>query len=217
MHLQRPSAARSLWVAAMTAIITSLVFYGVFMETDYGKALFFTYDEVWESAEAHEAAGDLRRAERLIRHIVVTEENRRTLRFGLFVLFAGPDYLIHARLKLAWLEWRQDRLADADLDYREAVAAAVELMGPRSGRHALAKVRYAEFLLGTGRGGEGLRHLEQADGILREGLREAEPTAGAIWQEDEYAARRPFFERLRREIGELRARHGAFRTAPNSP
>lgn len=212
-----PAPLRALGVAATTATITLLVFYGVFMETDYGKALFFTYDEMWESVEAHEADGDLRRAERLVRHIVATEENRRTLRFGLFVLFAGPDYLIQARLKLAELVWRQGSLGEADRDYREAVAAAAEVAGPDSGWHALAHFRYAQFLLGTGRRGEGRQHLEQGDAILREGLARPESIGGAIWQEDEYVARRPFFEELRRRIADLRDRDDAFRTAPNSP
>jgi len=206
--LRLPKLSRALAVAVNTAVITLLVFYGVLMETDYGKALFFTYDEIWDTAEKHGSSGNLREAERLIRHIVAMEENRVTLKFGLFVLFAGPDYLVHAKLKLAELHWLQGRPQEADGDYRDALATVVAMSGATSWRCALAHFQYAVFLAETGRTEGAREHLASAEEVIRAAHRRWAEDGGPIWEEDEEANRRPVLEDLSRKISVLRDKHG---------
>jgi len=225
MRIRFPRLFRIFGIAATAALVTSLVLYGVFMETDYGKALFFTYDEMWDIAEKQAASGNLREAERLVRHIVASEENRVTLKFGLFVLFAGPDYLVRAQLKLAELHWRQGRLADADAGYRDALGTVAALYGPVSWRHALAHFRYAEFLAATGRPGDTRGQLDRAEEAIQRARQKWQEDGGPFWEEDEEANRRPILEDLSTKIDALRGRPGlgrndktsAFRTAPNGP
>lgn len=205
--LQVPRLSRAIGVAVTTALITSLALYGVFMETDYGKALFFTYDEIWDAADRQQASGNLREAERLIRHIVATEENRVTLKFGLFVLFAGPDYLVSAKLRLAEIHWRQRRLPDADAGYRDALATVAALDGATHWRRAVAHFRYAEFLAGTGRIEEAREQLASAEEVIRATYRHWTEDGGPIWEEDEEANRRPVLEDLSRKIFALREKH----------
>jgi hypothetical protein len=168
--LRAPTLLRAMQLAAVTAVITLLCLYGIFMETDYGKALFFSYDELWESAQRQQAAGNPREAERLLRHIVVLEENRVTMRFGLFVLFAGPDHLVRAKLKLASMYWHEGRLRDADEAYRDTLAKVVQINGPLTWTYPVAQFHYAEFLADTGRAGEARAQLagaqHSADAIL---------------------------------------------------
>lgn len=201
---------RRWWTASVTFLLTLVSFYGVFMETDYGRALFFTYDKVWEAAEKHESSGNLREAEALIRHIVATEEDRATLKFGLFVLFAGPDYLVQAKLKLAQLHWRQGRLADADADYRDALTTITTMYGPTGWRSAAGQFEYAEFLAETGRSQEARDHLALAEDVIKAIIQEGggpglEP--GFNWNEGE-AGRGPIVRELVKKIAALRHKHG---------
>lgn len=160
MNLSKATTLRrALLLGATTVVITLLCLYSVFMETDYGKALFLTYEEVWNSAERQEAEGNVREAERLLRRIAVLEENRVTVKFGLFVLFAGPDYLVAAKLKLAKMYWGQKRLRDADEMYRDAIDRIVDITGGKSWTYPIAQFRYAEFLAATGRKATARDHL----------------------------------------------------------
>jgi hypothetical protein len=192
----------------VTVLLTLVTFYGVFMETDYGKALFFTYDELWDAAERQEAAGNSREAERLLRHIVVMEENRVTMRFGLFVLFAGPQYLVRAKLRLAELYWHKGRLQEADQGYRDTLEKIVKISGQETWTYPMAELKYSEFLVATGQEGTARQHLALAQ-------QSADLVAHKFywpWQDYE-GSHQPYVRELGGQIAALRAQLDA-RTKP---